>query len=98
MTISTISDNMLDSALGQLQAGETITRVLGSYPGYADSLGPLLEATSALKAIDPVEVPTYQAMTPILSKMRVMVLSLGLRCRPSTNFAEFLEVSHAGSL
>jgi len=63
MTISTISDNMLDAALGQLQAGETITRVLGSYPGYADSLGPLLEATSALKALDPVEVPAYQAMT-----------------------------------
>jgi hypothetical protein len=79
MTNSTITDNMLDSALGQLQAGETITRVLGSYPGYADSLGPLLEVTSALKALDPVEVPTHQAMTDDLNDFLAEVTSLQLQ-------------------
>ena len=63
MTISAITDDMLDSSLGQLQAGESPSRILGSYAAYAESLGPLLEAASALKSIDPIEVPTHQALT-----------------------------------
>jgi len=58
-----LSDNILDLALGQLRAGEPPNQVLGMYPVYADSLGPLLEAAWALKVIDPVEVPGVQAVT-----------------------------------
>ncbi len=83
----TVSDNILDLALGQIQAGEPPNQVLGSYPGSAGYLGPLLEAAWTLKVIDPVEFPDVQAISHDRNAFLVGVTGLHLQSVSSSPLA-----------
>ncbi len=53
----------LDVALEQLRSDEAIPTILARHPAQAEALMPLLNATTTLKALEPVEMPSREALS-----------------------------------
>jgi len=60
--MSTEFINLLDNALEELRTNEPLPKILDRYPDRAEELVSLLQTASALKSIQPVETPSFDAM------------------------------------